>query len=98
MTKLPSRRQADHNPLIARDSQYRCIVPDCAAHGVWSPMLNGPTWYCREHAGLPQPKHSVCLSVSESAVLMRSIFGRVSNRTDDPEFDAERDAIEGEGT
>lgn len=53
MSKLPPRRQ--DNPFILPDSQYRCVVRDCTNHGVWSPMVNGPTWYCRQHAELKDP-------------------------------------------
>ncbi len=51
--KIP--RQTPHNPFIGPDSQYRCAAHDCTNMGVWSPMLNGSTWYCRQHAGLPEP-------------------------------------------
>jgi hypothetical protein len=50
-----ARKQSNGNPFIAPDSQYRCNVADCTSIGVWSPMLNGSVWYCRQHAGLPQP-------------------------------------------
>jgi hypothetical protein len=50
-------KQTAQNPFIRPDSQYRCAVPDCIAHGVWSPTLNGSVWYCRQHADpkLPDP-------------------------------------------
>jgi hypothetical protein len=50
-----SNRQIPNNPFIAPESQYRCAVADCLAPGVWSPMVNGSTWYCRAHAGLHEP-------------------------------------------
>jgi len=50
-----SNRQTPHNPFIKPPSQYACAVPDCNEHGVWSPMVNGSTWYCRKHAELPEP-------------------------------------------
>ena|SRR6267378_5087019 len=55
MTTRKRTGQANHNPFIKPESQYACAVPDCNDHGVWSPMVNGPTWYCRRHAGLPEP-------------------------------------------
>jgi hypothetical protein len=50
------KRQTPHNPFIKPDSQYACAVADCNEIGVWSPMVHGPTWYCRRHAGLPEPQ------------------------------------------
>jgi hypothetical protein len=47
--------QTPHNPFIKPQSQYACAVPDCNEHGVWSPMVNGSTWYCRKHAELAEP-------------------------------------------
>ena len=55
MTTRKRTSQANHNPFIKPESQYACAVPDCNDHGVWSPMVNGPTWYCRKHAQLPEP-------------------------------------------
>jgi hypothetical protein len=97
MSKFPSRRQTEQNPLIASESQYRCCVPDCRAFGVWSPYLHGSLWYCRQHAGLPEPSPRVQLAPSDTAALMRSIFGQAASRPDDPELEAERAAIQSEG-
>lgn len=52
---MKTPRQTPHNPFIAPDSQYQCAAPECTTMGVWSPMANGPTWYCRQHAGLDSP-------------------------------------------
>lgn len=88
---LPSRRE--DNPFIAPSSQYACAVPDCHEHGVWSPMLNGPTWYCRLHAGLPQPTRRVRLTPAQSAGLMTRIW---TEPEADLEAAAERAAIQAE--
>jgi hypothetical protein len=52
---VSQKQQVPHNPFIKPSSQYGCAVADCNDHGAWSPMVNGPTWYCRKHAGLPEP-------------------------------------------
>lgn len=55
MTTRKKTEQVDHNPFVKPQSQYVCAVPDCREHGVWSPMVNGSTWYCRRHANLADP-------------------------------------------
>lgn len=32
-----------------------CAFNNCATFPVWSPMVNGSVWRCRQHAGLPEP-------------------------------------------
>jgi len=49
------KQTGNNDPFTKPPSQYGCAVPACSDPGVWSPMVNGPTWYCRAHAGLQEP-------------------------------------------
>lgn len=58
-------------------SKYACCFAGCPDIGVWSPTVVGAgPWFCRHHAGLPQPTPHRRLEAGETELMMLQIFGR----------------------